>query len=152
MLFYMNKEEDMVNIPSSFITISISNIIKNHPNIENGNLLLPQRIMINDKDSYKKSLKLKLVQIIPIVQLLRLDSANSVVLVSDKKDIHHYGFNYVKQICKFIKKRYGIQYFKFTNCITRDMRTKSKFSEDGLDQLLIDLKMFEKELRKNESI
>lgn len=148
MLFYMTKEEGIENIPSSYNIIIISNHIKtiNHPNSQKANFLLPKKNINDNKQDYKKFLKSKLSVIVMITQLLRLPSAQSVVLVCDEADIDYYDFNYVKRICKFISKRYGTEYFKFTNNVSRDMRERSKLSEDGVNKLILDLSKFKEDL------
>lgn len=142
MLFYMNNEEGIKYVPSSFTILYLSErkILSSHPNFIKLSGLNP--LKNETKEKYKQRIKDKsnLFKIIMIADLIhRSDQSNSVVLVNEKDYKEKYGFNYAKIICKIIKKRYGYEYFEFTNTITRDMRDASYFDEDGEAILVKDM-------------
>lgn len=146
MLFYLADESDIKLIPSSYTVLVVSDTIKT---IEHSNYarvdLLPDISSIEDKDKLKKKFKKKIkdkykLKIAAIVNdLQKLPPANSIVFVMSQKDKELYKFNYVKTICSYIEDRYGYRPFKFTNCVTRDMRQESKMDNDGLNKLVVDM-------------
>lgn len=154
MLFYSNTKR-LKKIPDSFIKISISNII-NMTNIDNGmglRILLPpsiqgggnksflKRINIEfDKDEYKdylkKSSSMKYIVLICSI----LDSGLNIVLINHHKENQ----KYLKEICKFIKKRYNYPFYKFKsmNDITLEMRKESAYDDDSRIKVQEDIKKY----------
>jgi hypothetical protein len=154
MLFYAHNKK-LGKIPNSFVKISISNII-NMANIDNGmdlKILLPppmqgggnksflKRIdMKFDKDEYKDYLKKpsSMKYIVLICSLL--DSSLNAVLINYHKENQ----KYLKEICKFIKKKYNYPFYKFKSMddITLDMRKESMFDDDSRIQVQEDIKKY----------
>lgn len=152
MLFYTDAEK-IDKIPNSFIKISISNII-NMANIDNGmdlRILLPppidggglffKRINIEfDKDEYKKYLKKASIMKYIVLICSSLDSGLNVVLINHYKETK----KYLKEICKFIKKKYNYPFYKFKSIddITLNMRKESIFDEDSRIRIQEDIKKY----------
>lgn len=153
MLFYSHNKK-LNNIPDSFIKISISGVI-NMSNIHNGMdlpILLPpsigggnksffKKIYIDfDKDEYrdylKKALSMKYIVLICSI----LDSGLNVVLINHHKENQ----KYLKQICKFIKKKYNYPFYRFKSMddITLDMRKESMYNDDSRIKVQEDIKKY----------
>lgn len=153
MLFYTHHKK-LKNIPDSYKKISISEYIT-MINIEGGlelNDLHPNHISkksntfikrINkdfEKDEYRKFLKTPAAMKHIIFICLMLDSDINVVLVNHNKE----NIKYLKEICRFINKRYDYPYYKFKsiNDINLDMKRDSVFDDGSRDKVMLDIKKY----------
>ena len=155
MLFYLVTDKSGIEmIPDSYLVINVSRTLKcMHPNSKQLLDFLPKYNVSKDLEKIKKSYKHKLKdnkdKLAVIASTLEKNPhSESIVFVMSKKDKEEYGFNYVKMICKYLTKRYGYENFEFTNCATRDMREASKFTDEGKQQLVIDMSNVLKEVKK----
>lgn len=158
MLFYLVTDKSGIEmIPDSYLVINVSRTLKcKHPNVKQLLDFLPNYNNSKDIDKLKKLYKAKLKEnkdkIAVIASTLeKSPHSESIVIVMSKSDKEEYGFNYVKMICKFITKRYGYENFEFTNCVTRDIRAQSVCSDQGRQQLILDMSDILREVRREKS-
>ena len=149
MLFYMElkNEREIEMIPSSYFVFMLSDnkhIFLSHNNYKLLKLM-PDITYYRDIDSKKKAYRVKLKKlyieyIIMIASLLYKKSHNeSVVIVSTVEENKLYGFNIAEQFAKTISKRYNYKNFEFTNTVLRHMRIESRFEDNMVGKLLMDM-------------
>lgn len=145
MLFYTSDEKDLELIPSSYNVIALtqSHLTNNNCKyVRLDNSLIPNINGSLSKDEKKDAYKIKLQELKALVAYIAKDTfghqAESIVLYCNDKDIERYGFNYVKAICKFMNKRYGIKPFKFVTTVTKDMRLDAQIDEASKYKILKD--------------
>ena len=139
MLFYTIKESDIKNIPDSFNLFNLSNKPISHPNQQFVKELIP---LPNES---KKEYKTRLISTPAYLSLLApllmdMPQSNSLVIYADESIVERVGYNFAKIICKLFCLKYDYVYYKFTNCITREMRDRSVFSEYVKQKFMHDLK------------
>lgn len=143
MLFYTSINH-VDEIPSTFVKIFVSDTESDlNEQVLFSPILFPDPIYFGagNEKKYRRMLSNRAIEYIYSIAFQLYRSAN-IVIIYDKADVKEVGYNFGKQICKYISRRYDVDYYRFTNDTTLDMKDNSKIR--NIDRLIKDMKKLNK--------